>query len=75
MQFWAHSHILQGELNVLMSAPACLLPAQVEAHHPGGVKEIVFPDGSLRKVLPDGRELAITALHLSPEIQQPAPQL
>lgn len=49
----------------------------MEAHHPGGVKEILFPDGAVRKVLPDGRELPISAAHLSREIQQaqPVPQL
>ena len=50
--------------------PACL---QVEAHHPGGIKEILLPDGSVRKALPDGRELAISAAHLSAEIQRQQP--
>jgi centromere protein J len=51
-------------------APHCL---QVEAHHPGGVKEVWFPDGAVRKVLPDGRELGISAAHLSAEVQAAAP--
>ena len=86
---------------------------QVEAHHPGGVKEVrqgqlrtdkqaarnswlppvvpsacpssrlppspptphqvLFPDGAVRKLLPDGRELAISAAHLSREIQAAQP--
>lgn len=37
------------------------------------MKEIVFPDGGLRKVLPDGQELALTPQHLSREIQAPPP--
>ena len=47
---------------------------QIEAHHPGGVKEIVFPDGGVRKVLPDGRELVVSRMHLSKEIQLPQPE-
>ncbi|KAL4428852.1 hypothetical protein ABPG77_005290 [Micractinium sp. CCAP 211/92] len=48
---------------------------QVEAHHLGGAKEILFPDGAARKVLPDGRELPVGAAHLSCEIQRPRPVL
>lgn len=47
----------------------------MEAHHPGGVKEVLFPDGAVRKVLPDGRELPISAGHLSAEIQGAPPTL
>jgi len=47
---------------------------QVEAHHPGGIKEIIFPEGGMRKVLPDGRELVVTTLHLSKEIKLPRPE-
>lgn len=46
---------------------------QVEAHHPGGVREVVFSDGAVRKVLPDGRELELSAAHLSQEIRAPRP--
>jgi hypothetical protein len=46
---------------------------QVEAHHPGGIKEVLLPDGTVTKVLPDGRELAISAAHLSAEAQRPPP--
>jgi hypothetical protein len=27
---------------------------QVEGHHPAGIKDIVFRDGSIRRVMPDG---------------------
>jgi hypothetical protein len=47
---------------------------QVEAHHPGGIKEVLFADGLVRKMLPDGRELAISAAHLSREIQLAVPE-
>lgn len=57
-----------------LPAPLLACSAQVEAHHAGGMKEIVFPDGALRKVLPDGRELAVGAAHLSREVQAPRPQ-
>eukprot|EP00887_Chlorella_sp_A99_P007816 scaffold20.g7816.t1 len=46
---------------------------QVEAHHEGGVREVVFADGAARRVLPDGRELPLTAPHLSAEIRHARP--
>jgi hypothetical protein len=57
-----------------MHATAPMPSLQVEAHHPGGIKEILFADGAVSKVLPDGRELEVSAAHLSREIQLPQPR-
>lgn len=63
----------QRDAWIPLRLPPAAQPPQVEAHHPGGVKEIVFPDGAVRKALPDGRELAVSAAHLSAEIREPRP--
>lgn len=47
---------------------------QTEAHHKGGSKEILFPDGMLRKVLSNGEEVAHDAAGLSEAVLTPKPQ-
>jgi hypothetical protein len=47
---------------------------QTEAHHVDGCKEILFPDGTLRKVMQDGSECVLDASHLSEAILTPQPQ-
>eukprot|EP00892_Ulva_mutabilis_P004338 jgi/Ulvmu1/2276/UM013_0123.1 len=47
---------------------------QTEAHHKDGSKEILFPDGMLRKVLSSGEEVAHSAASLSEAVLTPKPQ-
>lgn len=58
---------------MLCVIPACLSHTSCPPPYP----QVLFPDGAVRKLLPDGRELAISAAHLSREIQaaQPAAAL
>ncbi|KAG2501925.1 hypothetical protein HYH03_000423 [Edaphochlamys debaryana] len=47
---------------------------QTEAHHPGGAKEILFPDDVLRVVTPEGDEVDVGWQQLSWAVRQPVPQ-
>lgn len=52
----------------------CAIPAcRSHTHPPPLHRQVLFPDGAVRKLLPDGRELAISAAHLSCEIQAAQP--
>ncbi|KAK9865278.1 hypothetical protein WJX84_010842 [Apatococcus fuscideae] len=48
---------------------------QTEAHHPGGLKEVIFADGALRHAFPDGSETNVDTHQLSAAIQLPCPQI
>jgi hypothetical protein len=48
---------------------------QTEAHHLDGSKEIIFPDGMLRKTSPSGVEEYLDAASLSAAVLTPKPQL
>ncbi|WIA38456.1 hypothetical protein OEZ86_001780 [Tetradesmus obliquus] len=48
---------------------------QVEGHTAAGVKDIVFPDGSIRRVQPDGSEQDITAGMLPAAVRLPPPDM
>lgn len=47
--------------------------AQVEGHHADGAKEIITPDGHMRRMLADGRDEEIARAQLSAAVQQPQP--
>ncbi len=51
---------------------ACWSPPRPPLNLPP-LQQVLFPDGAVRKLLPDGRELAISAAHLSREIQAAEP--
>lgn len=46
---------------------------QTEAHHKDGSKEIIFPNGTIRKILANGEEVPYDALSLSQEVLLPKP--
>ena len=48
---------------------------QIEAHHQGGLKEVIFADGTATFVLPSGAEVSATKQQLSAEVQFPKPVL
>jgi hypothetical protein len=48
---------------------------QREAHHPTGLREILFPDSSVRLVCADGAEVPAERSQLSPEALQDRPKL
>ncbi|KAK9792064.1 hypothetical protein WJX73_002496 [Symbiochloris irregularis] len=48
---------------------------QIEAHHQGGLKEVIFADGTATFVLPSGAEVPATKQQLSAEVQFPKPIL
>ena len=53
---------------------ASWLPHQVEAHHPSGIKEILFGGGdTARRLLPDGTEEDVARAQLSAAIRLPRP--
>lgn len=63
------------EDNILAALQVFYFPnGQTEAHHKDGSKEILFPDGMLRKVLPSGEEVPHGAAELSEAVLTPKPQ-
>jgi hypothetical protein len=50
-----------------------LLVLQTEAHQPNGIKQIMFPDRTVRQVQPDGSEMEISTPMLLPVLKLPVP--